>query len=448
MAIVFSCVCGKHFRAQEKHAGKQMRCKNCGATVAIPEPTTAAEIEDVTEVEAPAPAARPEPEGEIQIDEQPPEPRQPSPFEEDWLSRLEALTREQQEELIEAPLAPEPDLPDDRAGPAPAAPGPRAALPTDEGSPNRPAARPAAGPLEALPAEEGPAPARRPARRYNPLLDGPRPRTESADNGARPGLPGGAEAEGQQAHAVQRRYNPLLDGPRPDGDAEDTEVLRPPPPPPPVRRFPWRWVLGGVALLALLVCLAGGALVWSLLNRNTAADVGFPTLKGTTTRLDDQSYDVVAGGKGIWGEADQLHFYGRPMSGDFDLQVHVAFAPETVPTARAGLMAREGLDPLSRNVAMLAIPGEQGSWMQLRPTPAGMTVNFKGKDPGTPQGLWVRLSRVGNEFTGYSSPDGKSWNQVHKQTLDLPGKVYVGLAATSGDEKTAARVWFRNFGSH
>jgi hypothetical protein len=43
----------------------------------------------------------------------------------------------------------------------------------------------------------------------------------------------------------------------------------------------------------------------------------------------------------------------------------------------------------------------------------------------------VRLTREGDEFTGYFSKDGKNWTQVDYVTLEMGQDVYACLAATS-----------------
>jgi hypothetical protein len=427
MAIVFSCECGKQFRAQDKHAGKQMRCRRCGATITIPQLSTVDEIEDVTDAQPPPPAAEPPTEMVVSL-EAPPADKPRDPFETDWLAKLEAMTREQAEQLIEAP-------PDSQA---------------EEPTVRISDVQPPAPPLAALPADAAPVPVPRreprPAgRRRNPLLDEPNAKIKALDDTLLDEPPRAAEAAGAQAQPA-RRYNPLLDGPRPDDQSADTTVLSTAPSAAPTpRRFPWGWGIAAAVTVALLVLLAGAVYWWLARNQSSATDIGAPAVKGSTTRIDDQSYDMLAGGKDIWGDADQCHVSSKPLSGDFDIHVHVAFAPGAGASAKAGLMARESLDPASRNVAVLATPGEPGCWMQVRRTTAGNTFNFKGKDTLTDRGMWVRLVRAGNDFTASSSVDGKVWNAVGKETLDLPSQLYVGLAATAGDEKASIEIQFRSF---
>jgi regulation of enolase protein 1 (concanavalin A-like superfamily) len=426
MAIVFSCDCGKQFRAQEKHAGRQMRCRRCGAVVTIPRLSTAEDIEDVTETQPSAPTAGPE--SDIVVSLETPAEEQPrDPFEIDWLSRLEAMTREQAEQMIEAPPESAPGEPAGRAGSTP--------LP--------------ASPLEVLPADETrvPPPVRQAVnhRGYNPLLDGTG-RTSHTPGNVRTVAPPVPTEQPGQPQLPQRRYNPLLDESRPEDEATDTAIMSAAPPVTAAsRRFPPAWAIAAFTAGALLLLAAGGAYLWVALNQSSATDIGAPAVKGSATRIDDQSYDMVAGGKGMWAEADQLHFCGKRVSGDFDVQVRVTFVSGPGTSAKAGLMARESLDAPSRNVAMLATPSETGPWMQVRRTAAGSTFNFKGKDLVASQGIWVRLTRAGNEFTASSSVDGKTWNPAGKEALDLPSRLYVGMAASAGDEETSAHVQFRGF---
>jgi regulation of enolase protein 1 (concanavalin A-like superfamily) len=424
MAIVFSCECGKQFRAQEKHAGKQMRCRRCGATITIPQLSTADEIEDVTDTQPAAPVA--DALSEIVVSLDTPDADKPrDPFEADWLARLEAMTREQAEQLIEAP-------PDSE---------------TDDSAVRISDVQPPPPPLEVMPADDELPPAREPPppRRRNPLLDKPSPKVQALDDTLLMVPPAQIEPVGPPSQPG-RPYNPLLDGARPEEPATDTTILSTAAPAAATqRRFPWGWVVAATVTAVLLLLLAGGAYWWLGLNLNSATDIGAPAVRGSTTRIDDQSYDVLAGGKDIWGSRDQFHLYGKPLSGDFDIQTHVAFAGGTGATAKAGLMARESLDPASRNVAVLATPGEPGCWMQVRRATASDTFNFKGKDAFSDRGMWVRLTRVGNEFTASSSTDGKAWNPVGRETLELPPKLYVGLAASAGDEKTSIQIRFRNF---
>jgi hypothetical protein len=71
---------------------------------------------------------------------------------------------------------------------------------------------------------------------------------------------------------------------------------------------------------------------------------------------------------------------------------------------------------------------------------------FDGKPdfPVTFPDTWIRLKRVQNKFTGYTSTDGRLWKEYTSFTLDLPEKVYLGPAVTSHQTTEAATAKFRN----
>jgi hypothetical protein len=54
------------------------------------------------------------------------------------------------------------------------------------------------------------------------------------------------------------------------------------------------------------------------------------------------------------------------------------------------------------------------------------------------------LQRIKNEFTGYYSNDGKTWKAYTTYTLELPSKIYLGLAVTSHNPGKTASATFRD----
>lgn len=57
-------------------------------------------------------------------------------------------------------------------------------------------------------------------------------------------------------------------------------------------------------------------------------------------------------------------------------------------------------------------------------------LNFKDGNDFT--GMWLKLRRTGDTFTGYVSEDGQNWETVGTYTVDLPDEVYVGFAVDAG----------------
>lgn len=176
----------------------------------------------------------------------------------------------------------------------------------------------------------------------------------------------------------------------------------------------------------------------------TSADIGNPT-PGTTTEITaDVDYDLLAGGADIWGTADQFRLAYRSVSGDFDVRVRVAEIVGTNSGATGGIMVRESLDASARH-AFIRVRTDSFRF-NYRDLFAGRSYGITGAAPSLPN-AWVRLQRVGNVLTGYSSSDGVNWTQVHQLTLNLPATVLLGLAGTARSSTGLATIRFREFGN-
>ena len=197
---------------------------------------------------------------------------------------------------------------------------------------------------------------------------------------------------------------------------------------------------------------------WSA--RLESRDVGNPAIHGST-KVIPGGLEVVAGGKDIWGVSDEFRFVFQKQVGDFDVRVRVESLTAPQLYSRAGLMAREDLSADSRHVFFLVFPDNRPRHanasayeLQYRDVKGGAS---KGMYP--PQGAgpppfpvhfpdaWLRLKRVGSEFTGYVSTDGKNWKAYGSHFLDLPKTVFLGLAVTSHDAEASTTAKFTDFGS-
>jgi hypothetical protein len=217
----------------------------------------------------------------------------------------------------------------------------------------------------------------------------------------------------------------------------------------PIRHSLWPWIGAGIALL-ILFGIAGGVLIWW--THTYDVDVGDPLYKGRTDKISAQEYDMLAGGIDIWDESDQFHYYTKRVVGDFDVVVRVeALGKDEQPNpwAKAGLMARASLDKSAPHVSVFATPG-MGFRVQRRVVAGEKSANFPTDEKEVvpvsyPYGF-VRLQRVGDDFIGYSSPDGRTWKELLKAKMkDFPRVAYVGLAATSHDRTRSIRAKFRDY---
>jgi len=170
-------------------------------------------------------------------------------------------------------------------------------------------------------------------------------------------------------------------------------------------------------------------------------DIGSPTPSGATNALvSGDAYDVLAGGTDVQGASDQFRFAYEKLKGDFDVKVRVDSLTATDEWAKAGIMVRKTLDADARNIFMLASPSKYR--LTYRVDPSGPTSAAGAGTPLYPN-AWLRLQRVGNVYTGYSSTDGVNWTAVATVTMNLGDTLFVGLAATSHNPAELTTAQFR-----
>jgi regulation of enolase protein 1 (concanavalin A-like superfamily) len=172
----------------------------------------------------------------------------------------------------------------------------------------------------------------------------------------------------------------------------------------------------------------------------TSADIGNVGAAGSTSAAGN-AVTLNAGGEDIWNQADGFRFYYRQWSGDGTLTAHVTALTNTHPWAKAGVMIRESLAPESAN-AMMLLTAENVCGLQSRPTTGAPTEFIGGDWLNAP--YWVRLTRTGNLFSGYVSPDGVTWTLVGSRTIAMSSAVYVGLAACAHATSALTTASFDN----
>lgn len=188
-------------------------------------------------------------------------------------------------------------------------------------------------------------------------------------------------------------------------------------------------------------------------------DIGNPAIAGTVT-VDKGGFKITAGGADIWGVKDEFNFVYIEKTGDFDIVTRIESLSAPHLYTKAGIMAREDLTAGCRHIYFQVFPNNNprnknngGYEFQYRQQSNGeMKAFYPASATGTPEfpvtypNTWVRLQRINNEFTGYYSTDGKNWKVYTSYTLELPLKLYLGLAVTSHNTKESASASFRETG--
>jgi hypothetical protein len=187
------------------------------------------------------------------------------------------------------------------------------------------------------------------------------------------------------------------------------------------------------------------------------SDVGSPYISGVVT-VTSNGIDINAGGEDIWGKKDEFNFVYIEKTGDFDFVSRIESLTAAHLYTKAGIMAREDLSADSKHIFFQVFSDNNprnknngGYEFQYRQEKGvEMKAIYPASFTGTPEfpvafpNTWIRLQRSKNDFTGYYSTDGKTWKVFTTYTLELPSKIYLGLALTSHNPSHAASAKFRN----
>jgi regulation of enolase protein 1 (concanavalin A-like superfamily) len=172
----------------------------------------------------------------------------------------------------------------------------------------------------------------------------------------------------------------------------------------------------------------------------SAADIG--AVNGTgTTDYTSGTLKVISSGADIWGTADTFRYTYQPLTGDGSITAKVNSAENTGGWAKLGVMVRESLAANSKH-AMVVVTPSNGVAMQYRSSTGGSSSHVAGPALAAP--YWVRMTRVGNVLTSFSSADGVTWTQVGAVTISMASTVYIGLSANANTTSLLNTSTFTN----
>jgi RHS repeat-associated protein len=178
----------------------------------------------------------------------------------------------------------------------------------------------------------------------------------------------------------------------------------------------------------------------SLLSGWTDADVGSVGVSGSGTYVNG-TFTVKGSGNSIWGTSDTFNFAYQPLSGDGTIVARLVSAGGGASSQSTGVMIRETLNANSTNVYTLLGGGNSEIYVTARTTTNGST-SVVANTSAVSFAYWVKLSRSGSTFTGYSSVDGVNWTQVGAMTISMAQNVYVGLAVSSNYNQSLETATF------
>jgi fibronectin type 3 domain-containing protein len=195
--------------------------------------------------------------------------------------------------------------------------------------------------------------------------------------------------------------------------------------------------------------VADGTIVGDVVAGYAAADIGAPGMPGSHFTCDGSSIEIVGGGADVWGNADQFHFLSTSFSGDFDARVRVTELRGANTITKAVLAAREDTAPGARSLHISVNPtppGRNQIELGLRAATGGATAGWGASfvPAGIPN-VWLRITRVGDTFTGYRSSNGVDWIAMGTNVQVFPAAMTVGIGVTAHDNALLATGVFSNF---
>ncbi|MGW4205921.1 ABC transporter permease subunit [Streptomyces sp. NPDC004726] len=139
---------------------------------------------------------------------------------------------------------------------------------------------------------------------------------------------------------------------------------------------------------------------------------------------------------------DDFQFTHRTLQGDGSIVARVsglrtAPSSKAIPEwAKAGVLVKQSTEPGSPYAAVM-MTKDHGVRMQ-----SGFTDDTAGSDTPRTTARWLKLTRSGDELTGYESADGDRWSAIGTVRLDgLPRNVEAGLFAASPPASEVERTF-------
>ncbi|MBN1505592.1 MAG: hypothetical protein JW955_02030 [Sedimentisphaerales bacterium] len=186
------------------------------------------------------------------------------------------------------------------------------------------------------------------------------------------------------------------------------------------------WTVNGVSVLSLQVR-------------------GYPQVTTTAVTETGGKMTLTGSGADIWNNSDEFTFAYKTLNGDATIVAKVTSnGTGSNAWAKGGVMIRDSLDGGSMHAMMVmtahsaASTAGNGASFQYRATTDGGSGNTDSASVVAPP-YWIKLERMGDVFTGYTSADGSLWQAVGSQEVIMTGPAYIGMCVTahvSGENRT------------
>jgi regulation of enolase protein 1 (concanavalin A-like superfamily) len=172
-------------------------------------------------------------------------------------------------------------------------------------------------------------------------------------------------------------------------------------------------------------------------------DIGSVFLAGSDSYSAEGVFTVRASGADVFTAPDGFRFLHRTVTGDVTVIARVTGLQNTDAWAKAGVMIRETTAPDSR-FAYSTVTADNGVSFGRRTVTGGLGGSSSIAGPAAP--TWVKLTRNGNSFTAFYSPDGQHWTPLGPaRSINMAStSAEVGIFVTSHDDTRLCTATFDN----
>lgn len=161
----------------------------------------------------------------------------------------------------------------------------------------------------------------------------------------------------------------------------------------------------------------------------TATDIG-GAISGGQRRDGQREITIYGGGQDIWNDADAFRLVWREFEGDFTVTATVNSLRDTHRYAKAGLMARAGLEPGAAHVLVHANPNGHVAGSR-RAQPGALMTEDSVDNHAWP--IRLRLTRRGDAFTTEYATNDTEWHPLGEPSVvpAIGKRCLIGMAVLS-----------------